>query len=217
MNKALYKLNCVREERRYEGFALSLGTPSLLGRENLLEDISPPVRRTGVNNMEIVRLKEIWKAPRVTGNVSPKHDSPGINLMYPAFSRRACDSLAEFFKPNGELLPLETNIGEYYFYNITTIIDVIDLAKSSCVYSSGDRLRVLDVEHYVFIEAAIEGVDIFRAYDLSINVIVSQLFVDRVLAEKLRGFSFTKNVAAPSRHQMAPHGRHIDLVHFSSR
>lgn len=192
MTSSLYKLNCSREERRYEGFALSPTIPSVLGGESLLEDITPGIRRAGISTVEMPKFKDLWKPPQVTGKVSPKHDCPGINLTHPAFSARACEQLEEFFGGNGELLLLATPVGEFYFYNITTIIDAVDRERSSCTCLPTDPLRVVDIDYYVFREELVKGKHIFRAFDISSNVIVSQQFVDKVIDTKLKGFSFTK-------------------------
>jgi hypothetical protein len=197
MCATLYNLSFAREEREYEGFALPLDIPSPIGSENLIEDLLPDCRRTGVPT-EVLRLADVWVPPRVRGKVSPLHDSPGINLCYPAFSQRACDTLHEYLAPNGELLPLVTDIGAYYFYNITTYLEAFDRARSVFTPLKSDPLRVVDIEIYAFIESVVESADVFRTFDMPTDMIVSQRFVDRVHSAGLRGFSMTKMWPHPS-------------------
>jgi hypothetical protein len=191
MPTELYELSFAREERKYQGFALD-ESASILGGESLIEDITPRGRKAGLDRWCPPRLREIWKAPKVYGKVSPKHDCPGINLIYPAFSKRACDALADFLNPSGELLPLATDVGEYFFFHITKIIDALDQDRTICTRLASDPKRIVDIEEYAFIESMVSGVDIFRTVDLPINVIVSGRFVARVQECGLRGFRFTK-------------------------
>lgn len=191
MPTELFKISFSREERKYQGFALA-DSPSLLGGENLIEDITPRGRRAELDKWDPPRFSAIWRAPKVFGAVSPRHDCPGINLIYPAFSRRACEALSDFLNPNGELLPLDTDIGEYFFFHITKIVDALDQSRLVCDRLASDPKRIVDIDEYSFNQSMISGLHIFRTVDLPINVIVSGQFVSKVQELGLRGFRFTK-------------------------
>lgn len=182
----LFELRVITENPLFEGFALS-DAPSLLGRNELVDDLTPAY---GIIDYKIkwspVKLKRKWRVPAVEGRVAPFNDYPGINMMYPAFSSRACVALKEFLEPNGELLPLKSKIGDYYFYNITTISDALDVQKSDCEYAP------MGIEHFEFVQSKLMGLSIFRLYEWPMGIIVTKEFIDRVYECGLNGFQFSK-------------------------
>ena len=102
----IFKLEISTYHPIFEGFALE-PAPSLIGRSSLEEDITPgfdPINK--FRKWKVPLLSDVWQAPKVIGRVAPFNDYPCINLIYPAFSKRACEGLHEFLEPNGELLPL---------------------------------------------------------------------------------------------------------------
>lgn len=184
--KELYELRVITDNPIFEGFALQ-ETPSLLGRDDLLDDITPGYGITELSEKWTqTKLKKKWKTPEVIGRVVPFNDYPGIDMYFPAFSRRACDSLREYLIPNGELLPIKTQVGEYYFYNITTISDALNIKKSDCDYAP------MAIDFFEFEKQKLLGLSIFRIYQWPMGVIVSDHFVDRVMSCGLNGFSFVK-------------------------
>ena len=176
----------------YEGFVL-VEAPSLLGREDLGEDIRP-----GFGASETVRLwqpvylKDVWIPPKVEGRVSPVNDFPGISIGLPAFSERACNELRDLLEPSGELLPLDTEVGNYYFYNITKVVDALDLANSICDFWCDPPTTAVDIEYYSFKANLLDDVSIFRIYENPIATLVTNEFVSRVQKTGLSGFSFSK-------------------------
>ena len=194
MNKPmeLFELEVITDNPIFEGFALE-ESPSILGRSSLLEDIVPGFDASNkVRKWNPVYLSNLWKAPRVSGRVTPFNDFPGLNMILPAFSQRACDALIDFLKPNGELLPLSFDCGQYFFYNITTIVDALDIENSICEFWCDPPTTAIDIEYYAFKEEMLEGLSIFRIYEYPISTIVTNDFVDRVRKYKLNGFQFNK-------------------------
>lgn len=189
--QTVYKLEKVVDDPAFEGFAL-FDAPSILGREELLDDLSPAY---GVDENEKVWTQPIlassWKAPKVTGRVQKFNDYPCINLIYPVFSKKACDALSDLLLPNGELLPLRFRGGDYYAYNITRIVDVLDRKKSKCLWYDPPN-AVMEVDYYSFDAKRLGEVPIFRYLEEPMSVFVSQQFVDRVRQHDLKGLTLTK-------------------------
>ncbi len=188
----LFKLEVITDNPLFEGFALE-SAPSVLGRDSLDDDITP-----GFESSETVRewhpvyLAKLWTPPKVKGGVAPYQDFPGIDMVLPAFSRRACDVLKDFLEPNGELLPLDSKIGEYYFYNVTTVVDALDLAKSKCDFWCDPPTTAVEIDYFAFHEERLFGTSIFRIVELPIYTIVTKAFVNRVHDGGLHGFQFDK-------------------------
>ncbi len=196
MNRAavteIFKLQKVLDDPRFEGFGLG-DHSSVLGRENLFQDMDPAHEHSEVGrNWHPVRLAKLWRPPRVAGRVQPYNDYPCVNLSDPVFSRRACDALRDLLEPNGELLPLDSDAGEYYFYNITTVIDALDLKKSKgAFFDSGIAIGDL-MDYFWFHPAKLAGATIFRVPDVPACALVTRTFIDRVYAAGLNGFDFIK-------------------------
>lgn len=189
----LFLLDKVADNPLFEGFAVEEG-PSQLGRNSLDDDLTP-----GFGVSESIRkwkqncLSESWKPPRVVGRVGSYNDFPGIDMVLPAFSRRACYTLRNMLEPNGELLPVKSEVGEYFFYNITTIVDgALDLKTSKCTFWCDPPTTAVDIEYFAFHREKIEGLSIFRICERPMDTIVSDYFVHRVQEARLNGFSFEK-------------------------
>lgn len=189
--KELFRLNKVTDNPIFEGFALFYA-PSLLGRADVLEDMMPGFNEDKQGRFVQDRLSAVWKPVKVDGRVAPFNDYPCVNMSYPVFSRRACEALRDFLQPNGELLPLETNVGEYFFCNITTVSDALDVPHSICHFISKTRRIAMGIEYFSFHRERLAGLSIFRIYEWPMEVIVTEKFVKRVQEHGLNGFCFTK-------------------------
>ncbi len=55
------------------------------------------------------------------------------------FSRRAVDALGPMLSDNGELLPLVTEVGDYFAYVCLTKLDVLDQEKSRILRTSAQE------------------------------------------------------------------------------
>lgn len=188
----LFKLEIVTDNPLFEGFAME-EAPSLLGRGSLEDDITPGFEASEtVREWHPMSLANLWKPPKVKGRVAPYQDFPGIDMVLPAFSRRACDALRDFLVPNGELLPLDSKSGEYCFYNITTVVDALDLARSKCDFWCDPPTTAVDVDYFAFHAERLVGTSIFRIVELPVYTIVTKAFLDRVHDSHLNGFHFEK-------------------------
>lgn len=130
-----------------------------------------------------------WKPLPVTGPVKPFNDYPCLNLIIPAYSRRAVDALGEMLTQNGQLLALETDVGEYYGYVGHTKIEALDLQKSRLRRSSPDKTAV-GVGYFAFNPVELAGASIFRIPEQPNSYFVTDLFKERVEQARLNGFHF---------------------------
>ncbi len=191
---ALFELKRVHDNPLYEGFASASRTwesPSLLGRESFEDDLIPGFTYRSIHvKWRQARLAKVWTPLKVIGRVSPFNDNPWVDGV-PAFSQRACDSLRDLLKPNGELLPLDSDVGvPYYLYNITTISDALDMDRSICSWV-GDSY-VGGVDYFEFHKKRLAGLSIFRIRQYPAIAVVTEDVVRRVEQEGLNGFDFVR-------------------------
>lgn len=177
------------DDPRFEGFAFGDGQSLLDGRivANPPSDDDPfkPSDFTEKGREWTPdRLAHVWKPPRVVGRVRRSNDFPCVGLIIPAFSRRAVDALRDLLEPNGELLLLDSSVGEYYAYNVTTKADVLD--------SAGTEVWSFQVLRYEFRVERLKGLSIFRIPESISTVFVTDSFVARVREHDLLGFDFIK-------------------------
>ena len=188
----VFKLEIVTDNPLFEGFGMST-SPSVLGRRNLREDISPGFGADENTRVwRVPRLAKLWQPPKVVGRVQAYQDFPGLGMTLPAFSQRACAALTDFLLPNGELLPLKSAQGEYYFYNITTVIDALDVNKSDCTFWCDPPTTAVDIDFFVFKKNMLKGASIFRIVEMPVFTLVTSSFVNRVYEAGLNGFHFIK-------------------------
>ena len=187
----VYDLRPVLDDRRFEGFACD--SESIRGKLTFPEDFLPD---SPAIDQQAPRLAAIWKPPAVTGRVRPHNDYPCVNLIIPAVSRRAVDALRDLLGPNGELLPLRSDIGEYFIYHVTTMVDVLDRDRSDVRWFSDDPgpwdARAMTIDHFEFVPGRLEGLTIFNIPELAGDPLVTDAFKERVEAAGLQGFDFVK-------------------------
>jgi hypothetical protein len=119
----------------------------------------------------------------------PKSDFPTLAPYAPVFSRRASEALFEVLDPYGEWLPLESADGDYVLFNVTSVLNALDLDESTyTLYPSGGINRILT---YQFLLPAIDGCAIFRLpRSQSLQILVTERVIERVQAAGLMGFRF---------------------------
>jgi len=166
--------------------------PSLVGREHIDEDLSPGYGSSESRDWTPTFLSRLWAPPKVTGEPSFYFDFPCLRLIIPAFSRHACDVLRDMLEQNGELLPLDSHLGEYYAYNVTKIADVLDVQNSEIDFRC-DPPTTGDIDYFAFQEERLEGLSIFRIPEDPVLTIVTDEFVKRARSYDLCGFHFEKS------------------------
>jgi hypothetical protein len=187
----VYKLQKILDDPSYEGFASDAA--SVRGKRSLLDDFMPDSDELG---WEAPVLSPVWKPLRVRGKVRATNDYPCLALMIPVFSRRAVDALQDLLVANGELLPLISEVGEYYAYNVRTVADILDRERSDVEWLSDDPgpwdVRALVIDRFEFKPTSVEKLAIFQLPELAGRVFVTDRFRDRVMQHKLDGFDFIK-------------------------
>jgi len=190
MMREVYRLLPVLDVPEYEGFAWHDRLGSVRNQPNATMDFEPDKAPPGEQEVA-PRLAQVWKPVKVIGNVRPWNDYPCINLRVPVFSRRAVDALRDLLEPNGELLPLISEVGEYYAYNVTTVADVLDEERSEVNWGL-DRAYASRIIRFEFHPDRLEGLSIFRFPQTMNQYLVTEVFARRVREHRLQGFGLSK-------------------------
>ena len=138
-------------------------------------------------------LASFWKP--LTVEVIPEEDNPPASdfpklaLHIPTFSKRATIALKEILDKHGELLPLLCREGEYYTYNVTRVLDILNEDKSTIVrFSDGG---ILNIEDYSFNFAELGDCPIFKLPRMPLmDVFVTEAFKQKAEESGLTGFTF---------------------------
>lgn len=118
----------------------------------------------------------------------PKCDFPELLPDVPVFSRRAKELLTDLLVPFGEFLPLLTDTGEYYAFNVINRIDVLNEKKSELErFPDG---RVMRVVKYEFYPEKIQDQLIFQIPQETTRIYVTDKFVENVKEYNLTGFEY---------------------------
>ena len=115
-------------------------------------------------------------------------DFPSLIGHIPIFSQRAADALKHILEPNGQLLPLDYNKGKYYAFNVTKLIDALDIERSDIVrFSTG---RIMDIIRYEFIANKLDkDLTIFKLLPTpTLRVFVTDTFAQLINSNGLTGF-----------------------------
>ena len=110
--------------------------------------------------------------------------APGIVVV----SRRALESLVDILTKHGEILPLTSDDGDFFAFNVTRLIDALDDVNSKARrFSSG---RIMELLEPVFYGELLRGEAIFKVPERTSTVFVTQDFVSRVQEAGLSGALF---------------------------
>jgi len=118
-------------------------------------------------------------------------DFPWLESHVLIMRRTATDALRDIPVANGEILPLLTDDNvELVVFN-SRVVDALDESRSSLV-KFPETNRIMHIDRVAFIEAVIEGIDIFRLPHRASSTYVSNRFVERVNKAGLRGLEFNR-------------------------
>lgn len=190
-DNALYQLDPITDNPKFEGFGF-VREDSLRGQGRLTWDFGSDNIKVKGRSWSVPPLSPVWTPQKVEGRVFPFNDYPCVNLIIPAFSRRAVDVLYDFLEPNGELLPLISTVGEYYAYNVTTVVDILDHDRSEIQWANEKHVTAIEIARYECFAKKMAELSIFRIVEKPSTTYVSQMFVDRVREHELQGFHFVK-------------------------
>jgi len=107
----------------------------------------------------------------------------------PTFSQHAVDALRDMLHANGELLPLTSDAGQFYAYNVTHVVDALDEHRSEVKrFRDGGIMRVV---RYEFRPEIVADLAIFKVSQLTRGpVFATDVFAKRVREAHLKGFVF---------------------------
>lgn len=106
----------------------------------------------------------------------------------PVFSERAAESLQNILRGRGDLLPVSYPDGKYFAYNVTCMLDALDIRSSDIQYFSTGR--IMAVRSYVLKHDKISS-PIFKLRQMPMGaVFVTSEFVQAVDKAQLTGFEF---------------------------
>ena len=179
---AIYRLRRFYDDPRFKGFS-----------QKVFGDLPDPwPQKRESRRWRMYRFAKWWKPMKAVGSVRPFNDYPCFSDR-PAFSQRAVDALRNLLEPNGEILPLSTPLGSYYFFNCTTIADVLNWKKSDVRwhYESKPYSAIL-INRYEFFPKKLGSLVIFVLPELPHEIYVTDVFVERVRRHGLNGFNFEK-------------------------
>lgn len=105
------------------------------------------------------------------------------------FSERAVTVLGESLQRNGELLPVVYSRRPYFAFNVTTVVDALDVEHSRVNrFSSG---RVMSIDQFAFKPECVRQRTIFKIPELlRAFVFVTDELVNQVRGAELDGFDF---------------------------
>jgi hypothetical protein len=107
------------------------------------------------------------------------------------FSRRAQIAFGSLLADFGEFIPLETEEGEYFFYNCTRYVDALDHKNGKYKYAL-DRRQVLGVERWWFLPEPLVDIPVFHPVGVRGALLVTEPFVRRARDAQLTGFDFQR-------------------------
>lgn len=119
----------------------------------------------------------------------PKGDIFSLLGGAPIFSFKAVKSLSDLLEPSGELLKLRCQKDTLFLYNVTRLVDALDVDNSDLArFSDG---AILDIEWHSFREDRIRAEVVFKLPELRLGrPYVTEPFVQRVRDTGLKGFRF---------------------------
>ena len=138
-----------------------------------------------------------WRSPPMRliredeGKRLAESDSPWLGSHALIFRRQALGDLEAILLSHGELLPVACSESDLVIFNATRVLDALDERASGVLrFSNG---RIMRITRHAFRPDIIAGVDIFKIPNLRVSpAYVSERFVERVKAARLRGLVFSK-------------------------
>ncbi len=127
----------------------------------------------------------------------PPSDFPSLDGTIPVFSGRGVEALRDLLEPNGEILPLDCAEGVYYAFNVTRVVDALDVERSELkLFDDGE---IMNVAQYELRAQKLDAVPIFKLPQVArMYSFVTDEFVSRTTAAGLTGFDYREIWSAPS-------------------
>ncbi len=118
-----------------------------------------------------------------------KGDFPDFATHIPVFSKNAISSMEEILSSYGQILPLNCSQGDYFAYNVTTVIDGLNEEKSEIIRIPTGK--IMTITKFIINRDKLAGQYIFKLKRAELmDVFVTEDFVELVKKNKLSGFDF---------------------------
>ena len=119
-----------------------------------------------------------------------KGDIQGYQSHIPLLSSKSVDCLGEILSKSGEILKIKLLDEDYFLYNITSVINALDLEHSEVKYFR-DSDRIMRIKKYEFKENMLKGINIFKLQGAKYKTpFVTEKFIAAVEECGLEGFKF---------------------------
>jgi hypothetical protein len=112
-------------------------------------------------------MRESWTPLKVSletrsesGRELVSTDFPSLHFSGEAVSRAAGVRCADYLESFGELLPLDST-GDFFAYNVTTLVDALDLEASDVTFFA-DGQRLMMIREHVFLPGSLRDAGIFK-------------------------------------------------------
>ena len=174
----------------YDGLFKLDQHPSLKGNKHLVEDFKGIDRRKFA--WKAHQLAEVWTTPQVRGDVAAYNDYPADGSTVPVFSEKAVEALRPLLEPNGELLPLDSKVGRFFAFNVTSKCEALDIDKSTGYFGTGDKETAMSISNYAFDELKFEDYAIFRLREEPVKLFATAEFKTRAEEASLTAMEFVK-------------------------
>jgi hypothetical protein len=159
--------------------AASLMPPDLRGA-------GKPFDRLRGHPLEAASWRSVVVRAVTDGSAGPTRSDFATVWTEPALSGRAAKALRELVSSCAELLPLATDIGDYFVLNVLTVPDALDEATSELTHFSTGR--VMQVKRYSFRPQVIRDVPAFKIPQMPrAPVFLSEQFIRRAHELELTG------------------------------
>ena len=116
-------------------------------------------------------------------------DYPTLMDSIPTFSEKAVAVLKNQIEKDGQILPLLTDEGQYYFFNVLSIVDGLNETESDLIrIGSG---KIVYIGKYVLKNNDYTKSHIFKLENLEKDsVFVTEAFKENIINNDLQGFDF---------------------------
>ncbi len=187
---AVFILKFDFRDPRFSQFDLVDDSHSFFGNNNLYADF----RGKDISKLswQPYRFGDAWVPQKVTGDVAAFNDYPCIGQV-PVFSGRAVSVLRDLLEPCGELLPLISDVGEYFAFNILAKSEALDVENSEADFDpDAGKETAFSIDRFEFHEDKIGEHAIFRLREFPAYEFVTDTFKQRVDDAGLNGMQFSK-------------------------
>lgn len=192
-----------------------------------LDDEASEKAKILLDNYPIEPIGSRWTPPTIAIDERDRDAWPtdftmvNYNSTWPMFSSRAVEVLRDLLEPDGELLPVECEEGEFYIYRISHVLNAVDIKHSVCTYYDDGNME--DIKKPAIVESRVGNHHLFRLpryikgkpktfWD---EIYVTEHFVDRLKVSDLEGYKCELKWPWPKR-EVIVRAKHKPIVEKQS-